>query len=616
MSLYGFVSIIATLLYLQAAFFTLFSRQKAILNLLFAAVCVAFAWFSGWVFVFQLQTDAPSLYQLDAFASFGWALFPVLLTVFFYFLVNISFPWIRRLIFFVLLPLAILTSVRYCLDPQSIKTFYQHNEIWFFRINLSSVWTFLFVGYLILCGIISFFLLLHWHDTLKTNKEELQFKIIFGSLGVSFIMSLVTNVVFPFVGQQMLPGMAHINFLPLIAGVFYALMSYSSRPFSPLVRDMMVIKYFDEFVFFFNMRGQLLEANQYALTKLGYNRHARIEDFFAATFRNNEVVEAFIRLSCEGRSESGKLEAVLFDKKGKEIPVELKSARMTDRLRRTTGIVLIGKDLRRMNHLRKKLSIHELRKQAQMREQEDLMKLLARTESEWQGIHEKLNDEMLEMERADQQMRGTLLQKRGFIQEIYHRVKNAVQIAIALTNMLGMNGKSAESNKQVLANIADSIRQMADVHDILYKHLDLPDSGLKHLIESTVSHYMIGLNQRKRPEVTMKLAIVEISIGQAIPLGVAFREMFTSALMPIAKQAKGSVLPTTVHIELMSQDNTLQLSVRDNNTASFDDRVNENEYQVKIRFVEMIAKEQLFGRLDIKEQGGVLLELTVPLQKK
>jgi two-component sensor histidine kinase len=131
--------------------------------------------------------------------------------------------------------------------------------------------------------------------------------------------------------------------------------------------------------------------------------------------------------------------------------------------------------------------------------------------------------------RAEEKIRASLSEKEVLLKEIYHRVKNNLQVVSSLLNLQSRRVANKET-KRLLDDSANRIKSMALVHEQLYRSENLSSIALrKYLLQLT--HSLSSMNESVSRHVRLQLEMEELYLGieSAIPLGLIVNELVSNA---------------------------------------------------------------------------------------
>ena len=141
-----------------------------------------------------------------------------------------------------------------------------------------------------------------------------------------------------------------------------------------------------------------------------------------------------------------------------------------------------------------------------------------------------LRSEISERKLAEAQLKETISQKEALLKEVYHRVKNNLQVVSSLINMQGKVVKSEEA-QMVLKQSADRIKAMALLHEQLYQTKDLAKINVKDYIADLVGNLLYSFAANPdRIKMTLAVEAVLIDVDIAIPCGLIINELLSNTL--------------------------------------------------------------------------------------
>ncbi|MDH4190856.1 MAG: PAS domain-containing protein [Betaproteobacteria bacterium] len=197
--------------------------------------------------------------------------------------------------------------------------------------------------------------------------------------------------------------------------------------------------------------------------------------------------------------------------------------------------------------------------------------------------------------RADERIRAALAEKEVLLKEIYHRVKNNLQVVSSLLSMQGREAKDA-ATLGLFMESANRVKSMALVHEQLYRSKNLSRIALREYVPRLAEQLM----QSHRPlsnTVPVKVVAEDIDLGveTAVPFGLLLNELIENAYKhAYAPGAHGSI---TVTLERVDGDQ-VRLAVTDDGRglpADFDPRETNS---LGMRLLLTLA-DQLEGELQI-----------------
>lgn len=166
-----------------------------------------------------------------------------------------------------------------------------------------------------------------------------------------------------------------------------------------------------------------------------------------------------------------------------------------------------------------------------------------------------------ERRSAMQLLKESVKEKETLLREVYHRVKNNLQVISSLLFLQATNIK----DKALLAMFQESqsrVRAMALVHESLYKSSNLTDIDFNEYIENLIKHLKDSFQINNDIKIVLEKEKVTLNIDKAIPCGLILNELITNSF----KYAHSSYAdsPLTITISVKPVDGNIKLVVSDN----------------------------------------------------
>jgi two-component sensor histidine kinase len=136
--------------------------------------------------------------------------------------------------------------------------------------------------------------------------------------------------------------------------------------------------------------------------------------------------------------------------------------------------------------------------------------------------------DITERKVAEERIRAALKEKEVLLKEIYHRVKNNLQVVSSLLSMQGSKG--GLESRGLLEESANRVQSMALVHEQLYQSQNLSSIAWKDYAEQLLQHLRQSNGDVAR-RVTVRSDVDDIRLGieTAIPLGLIVNELISNA---------------------------------------------------------------------------------------
>ncbi|MBA4384942.1 MAG: hypothetical protein C0410_09415 [Anaerolinea sp.] len=214
-----------------------------------------------------------------------------------------------------------------------------------------------------------------------------------------------------------------------------------------------------------------------------------------------------------------------------------------------------------------------------------------------------------EQKIAEEQVKSSLQEKEILLREIYHRVKNNLQVIISLLNL---QSTQFNSDEQYLGELCQDMRQrissMALVHEKLYQSNDLSKIAVKDYVQ-TLCESLINSYRSKTNPITLKLQVDQIYLGPdtVIPCGLIINELVTNSLKHAFPNSGNQKILGVSLSEII--DNHFRLIVSDNGIGLPNNIDPHNTKTLGLQLVNLLV-EQLNGTMKIVRRNGTQFHIT------
>lgn len=138
--------------------------------------------------------------------------------------------------------------------------------------------------------------------------------------------------------------------------------------------------------------------------------------------------------------------------------------------------------------------------------------------------------DMTESWEQDEALRRTLDDKNTLLKELYHRVKNNLQLIISMFS-LQIRALQDTQAREALQEAAGRVRTMAMVHERLYQSRTLSSIALDAYVSELCEQLAGAASAAQRGiAVRVEAAPLEVGLDVAVPLGLLLNELVTNSL--------------------------------------------------------------------------------------
>lgn len=136
--------------------------------------------------------------------------------------------------------------------------------------------------------------------------------------------------------------------------------------------------------------------------------------------------------------------------------------------------------------------------------------------------------DVTEQQAMEARLRAALQEKELLLKEIYHRVKNNLQVVSSLLVLQGTSC-SDQALRAMLEESASRVKSMALVHEQLYQSGDLVRIEFVSYARQLMTHLSEHHGHRKGISLRMQIDDVRVGIETAVPLGLIINELVSNA---------------------------------------------------------------------------------------
>lgn len=217
--------------------------------------------------------------------------------------------------------------------------------------------------------------------------------------------------------------------------------------------------------------------------------------------------------------------------------------------------------------------------------------------------------DITELKHSEERLRASLADKEVLLKEVYHRVKNNLQIISALLRMQARRVKDSTA-LEALENSISRVMAMSMVHEKLYQAQNLVSIDFLSFAQSLVSFLnQLTIGSRAEVKIDLEGEPLALSIDQAIPLGLILNELVTNSLKYAFPETRGGRVRIQVQTETPT---TARVTVSDDGVGLPPGVDLENSPGLGIRIVTLLA-EQLQGVIEIKSDHGLQVSVRIPI---
>lgn len=215
-----------------------------------------------------------------------------------------------------------------------------------------------------------------------------------------------------------------------------------------------------------------------------------------------------------------------------------------------------------------------------------------------------LREEVAQRKKAEEDLKKRLDERTVLLRELYHRVKNNMQVIISLMN-LQLRKIEDPAVRHLMEETRNRVRAMALVHEMLYKSENLSEINLARYIPLLASQVFSSLeNKSQKVRKIVEAEDIMVTLDKAIAVGLILNELITNSLMHAFPEGRAG----TLGIRVQKKDHTVAIRVSDDGTGIPQD-VNWREPSTLGLRIVMSLVGQLKGTIDLDRRQGTAFSI-------
>ncbi|HSM80521.1 MAG TPA: PAS domain S-box protein [Nodosilinea sp.] len=228
---------------------------------------------------------------------------------------------------------------------------------------------------------------------------------------------------------------------------------------------------------------------------------------------------------------------------------------------------------------------------------------------EYGSVLVAVQQDISDRKESQEKLQASLKEKELLLKEVYHRVKNNLQVIYSLLNLQSRHVRDSAA-LGVLRDSQSRVRAMALVHEKLYKSPDLTRIDLADYIHSLASSLLEAYGSG-RDQIALRLEIepYSLDIETALPCGLMLTELISNSL----KYAFVDGRPGEIAVASgLGPDQRVWLRVQDNGVGLPKDLQLQRVSSLGLSLVRNLA-QQIGGEVAIAPQPvGTAFQITFP----
>jgi len=200
-------------------------------------------------------------------------------------------------------------------------------------------------------------------------------------------------------------------------------------------------------------------------------------------------------------------------------------------------------------------------------------------------------------------IKSILKEKEILLAEVFHRVKNNMNIVTSLLNLK----KGMSDSKEVqdaLEDCRNRVFSMALVHQNIFNSKNIVGLNFKDYVKNLTSEIAKSLGEEEKFEIVLETEDVSLDLSNAIPCGLILNELITNSFK-YAQQADKKLM---VGVKLKKVNGRVELEVRDNGLGIPENK-NKNQNSLGLELIKSLS-EQINGEYSFSNENGLVFKLS------
>lgn len=196
----------------------------------------------------------------------------------------------------------------------------------------------------------------------------------------------------------------------------------------------------------------------------------------------------------------------------------------------------------------------------------------------------------------EKQLKAAVKQKEILLAELFHRVKNNLNLVTSLLS-LKKNTITSEDGKKALEECRDLVFTMAMIHTKVYSSGNMDKISFDEYIKELTGELIQSLSHGEKTTSDVNSDAVVLDVSQAIPCGLILNELITNSF----KHGRMEGRALHIKIFLQAKENELELTFEDNGVGM--KKEDKSKGTLGLELIQSLS-DQLEGKMTIKDGPG------------
>lgn len=201
-----------------------------------------------------------------------------------------------------------------------------------------------------------------------------------------------------------------------------------------------------------------------------------------------------------------------------------------------------------------------------------------------------------------------IFKKEAQLREVHHRVKNHFNLLISTLRLQSSFSSPDNNIEKVLSDIQSRITTISDIHDQLYRSMNLEKVFLGDYLDQLGKHIIESLSDNKI-KYTCAWSKVETSPKVSVPCGLILNELITNSLKYAFKYVDAPEISLSIN---QNSENELTIVYRDNGIGMSENFNIEDSNSLGMNLIKY-SVQQLEGNYEITNENGFVFRVKFKL---
>lgn len=206
-----------------------------------------------------------------------------------------------------------------------------------------------------------------------------------------------------------------------------------------------------------------------------------------------------------------------------------------------------------------------------------------------------------EANKQERHLKSAIKQKDVLLAELFHRVKNNLNIVTSLLN-LKKNSMTSREAQSALEECREMVFSMALVHNKMYTSNNIEQLNFKDYLDTLIPELVRSFGGKEKVDVDVNVPEIIFDLSQAIPCGLIINEFITNAF----KHAQVEGRKLKIQVNLVEENGYVDIELTDNGPGVMTPQ--QEESSLGLGLIKSLT-DQLGGTCNFINNGGLKFNL-------